>query len=246
MKAICLLLSVFSLCLAYLASAEAVENAVPQIFKKYSTSCKELNPKKSGVQKIRIGNDKIDVYCDVTIAGKGWLVIQRRVSVDTNFFRNWTSYEEGFGDLKGNFFIGLRNLNKIASLEPQELYIELEDFSGERRYAHYDLFNVGNVYSNYSLIQLGKYSGNAGDDLRYQLNQSFSTFDRDNDNSTLNCASRYRGAWWYNDCLHSNLNGVYLDGGYSDSELFAAGIIWGAFKGYTYSLKTVNIMVRPK
>ncbi|XP_017078942.1 angiopoietin-related protein 7-like [Drosophila eugracilis] len=246
MKAIFLLLSVFSLCLAYLVSAEVNENVGVQTFKKYSSSCKELKPKKSGVQKIKLGSDVIEVYCDVTIAGKGWLVIQRRVSVDTNFFRNWTSYEEGFGDLKGNFFIGLRNLNKIASLEPQELYIQLEDFSGEKRYAHYDLFNVGNAYSNYTLTQLGNYSGNAGDSLRYHLSEPFSTFDRDNDQSHLNCAAKFHGAWWYYSCLHSNLNGAYLGGNITDPELSAAGIMWKDWKDITYSLKTVNMMVRPK
>jgi len=185
-----------------LANAEIGENVEVQTFKKYSSSCKELNPKKSGVQKIQVGSDIIEVYCDVTIAGKGWLVVQRRVSVEENFFRNWTSYQAGFGDLKTNFFLGLNNLNKITALEPQELYIQMIDFTGVKRYAHYNLFSVGNVYSNYSLTQLGVYSGSAGDSLRYHLNQPFSTFDKDNDKSSINCAARYLGAWWYKDCLY--------------------------------------------
>ncbi|KAH8347772.1 hypothetical protein KR084_000949 [Drosophila pseudotakahashii] len=246
MKPICFVLCVFSLCLIYLASAEIGDNVEIQTFKsKYSSSCKALNPKKSGVQKIQVGNDIIEVYCDVKIAGKGWLVVQRRDSVEENFFRNWTSYQAGFGDLKGNFFLGLSNLNKITSLEPQELYIQMVDFAGEKRYAHYSLFSVGNVYSNYSLTQLGVYSGSAGDSLRYHLYQPFSTFDKDNDNSTINCAARYMGAWWYKDCLSSNLNGAYLGGNYTAPDLYGSGIVWGDWKGYSYSYKTVNILVRP-
>ncbi|EDW48196.1 ficolin-1 [Drosophila sechellia] len=246
MKPICFALCVVSLGLFYLASAEIGENVKIQPYKKYSSSCKELNPKKSGVQKIQVGSYVIEVYCDVTIAGKGWLVVQRRVSVEENFYRNWTSYQTGFGDLKGNFFIGLNNLNKISSLQPQELYIELVDFAGEKRYAHYSVFHVGNVYSNYPITQLGAYSGTAGDSLSYHLYQPFSTFDRDNDNATINCAARYMGAWWYRECLSSNLNGAYLGGSHTDPALFGSGIVWGEWKGFTYSYKTINIMVRPK
>lgn len=194
MKVICLVLAVFSLALVYAASAEIQE--VESFAKTYS-SCKALNPKKSGVQKIKVGKETFEVYCE----DNGWLVIQRRVNVETNFFRNWTSYERGFGDLKANFFLGLDKLNKITALEPQELFIQLVDFNNMSRYAQYDLFSVGNVYSNYSMTQLGTYSGTAGDSLSYHRNQSFSTFDKDNDKSYVNCAAKYMGAWWYNDCM---------------------------------------------
>ena len=40
----------------------------------------------------------------------------------------------------------------------------------------------------------------------------FSTFDADHDLSSDNCAIAYHGAWWYNSCHASNLNGAYLGG----------------------------------
>ena len=40
----------------------------------------------------------------------------------------------------------------------------------------------------------------------------FSTNDNDNDLEAASCAQTYKGAWWYNHCLHSNLNGLYLNG----------------------------------
>ncbi|KAH8347808.1 hypothetical protein KR084_001165 [Drosophila pseudotakahashii] len=250
MKLTSFVLCVFSLGLIYLASAEIGEYEEVQTFKKYYSSCKALNPKKSGVQKIKVGSDIIEVYCDVTIAGKGWLVVQRRVSVEENFFRNWSSYQAGFGDPKGNYFIGLNKLNKITALEPQELYVHMVDFTGASRYAYYDLFTVGNVYSNYSLVQLGAYSGTAGDSLSVHLNSPFSTYDRHFDNSTVNFAASHVGAWWYTNSTESNLNGAYLssnlNGAYAKGTELLSGINWKTWRGLSYSLRTVNIMVRSK
>ncbi|EDV37439.2 uncharacterized protein Dana_GF11412 [Drosophila ananassae] len=248
MKATLCVLSVVSLCLAFASSAvvEDGDFAQPAIFKTYYSSCKALNPKKSGVQTIKIGKDKVDVFCDSTIAGKGWQVIQRRVSSEENFFRNWTTYESGFGDLKGNYFLGLSLLNRLTTQEPQELYIQMVDFNGTAQYAQYSLFTVADKYSNYTLIQLGSYNGTAGESLSYHLGMPFSTFDKDNDRSNINCAAKYFGAWWYNDCMASNLNGAYLNGDFVDPELYGKGISWGMGKGFSYSYKTVTMMVRSK
>ena len=54
-----------------------------------------------------------------------------------------------------------------------------------------------------------------GNILRYNNGRSFSTPDRDNDNSALNCASILQSGWWHDecptppDCSLSNLNGQY-------------------------------------
>ena len=42
---------------------------------------------------------------------------------------------------------------------------------------------------------------------------AFSTKGRDNDKSRDNCATLFKGAWWYNSCLQSNLNGLYHEDG---------------------------------
>ena len=47
----------------------------------------------------------------------------------------------------------------------------------------------------------------------YNLNgMPFSTHDQDNDKTGGNCAASWQGAWWYNRCTYSNLNGLYLEG----------------------------------
>ena len=36
----------------------------------------------------------------------GWTVIQRRVDDSVDFYRGWTSYVNGFGELANNYWIG--------------------------------------------------------------------------------------------------------------------------------------------
>ena len=71
----------------------------------------------------------------------------------------------------------------------------------------------------------------------------FSTRDNDNDvEPDGSCAQNFKGAWWYNHCLDSNLNGLYLNGWYSSS--FADGVNWLPFKGYQYSLKRTEMKIK--
>ena len=54
----------------------------------------------------------------------------------------------------------------------------------------------------------------------------FSTKDRDNDLSMYSCAWSWKGAWWYNSCYHSNLNGRYFEEGFGEGD----GIHWRSWK----------------
>ena len=56
---------------------------------------------------------------------------------------------------------------------------------------------------------------------------AFSTKDRDNDkDSGRNCALSFKGAWCYNKCYSSNLNGLYLHGKTSGNQ----GMEWEQWK----------------
>ncbi|XP_051861510.1 fibrinogen C domain-containing protein 1, partial [Drosophila albomicans] len=214
----------------------------------YPSSCLSSFFNTSGVHKIQVpGIDPFKVYCDNCIAGFGWLVIQRRLNGSLNFFRNWAEYKQGFGDLNGEFFIGLEKLRAITAMEPFELYIALEDFDGAKRYAKFDEFAIGSEQDDYALNMLGDYSGTAGDSLRSHRKMKFSTYDRDNDREFhRNCAFLHVGAWWYNSCVDSNLNGQYIKGGKYEEKLFARGMCWRAWRGHNYGYRFTQMMIRPK
>ncbi|XP_019857844.1 PREDICTED: ryncolin-1-like [Amphimedon queenslandica] len=182
----------------------------------------------SGVYTVKPDNlPAFDVYCDMSNGG-GWTVFQRRMNDKTDFYLNWDDYQYGFGDLDKEFWLGLYYINRLT---------DLEDFDGNKKYATYSTFKVGNADTEYKLTVSG-YAGNAGDSLSYHNGAEFSTKDQDNDDSSGNCATSYDGAWWYKNCHLSNLNGLYLVGSHSS---YANGVNWYHFKGYHYSLKTTEM-----
>jgi len=47
-------------------------------------------------------------------------------SVD--FYRNWTAYKNGFGDMDGEIFLGLDKIHALTTERKQELLVVFEDF----------------------------------------------------------------------------------------------------------------------
>jgi len=117
------------------------------------------------------------VFEDIPFAGSGWMVIQRRFDGKINFnVTNKNSYDNGFGDLNGDFWIGIKAIHQLTTSHRHELYVELVDFDDVTAYARYDNFCVGNKESRYALKSLGNYTGNAGDALRAHEKNVFQTF----------------------------------------------------------------------
>ncbi|XP_001849696.2 fibrinogen C domain-containing protein 1 [Culex quinquefasciatus] len=188
-------------------------------------------------------HDPIKVFCNQTFNGGGWSVIQRRFNGTVNFYRDYQSYQRGFGKLGGGeFWLGLDRIHRLTYSAPHELIVILEDWDGITKYAKYQNFEVSGEKELYKVTKIDGYSGTAGDSLNYTKNAAFSTFDHDNDTSTKqNCAVKYHGAWWYKSCHSSNLNGKYLRGINSE---FGVGMNWDTFRGMNYALKESTIMIR--
>ena len=80
-------------------------------------------------------------------------------SVD--FYRSWSDYKIGFGNISGEFWMGNDLLHNLTSGGEHQLRIDLEDWNGEKKYAEYDHFSIGDEQDKYRL-RFGSYYGNAG------------------------------------------------------------------------------------
>ncbi|XP_046863698.1 ryncolin-1-like [Xenia sp. Carnegie-2017] len=208
--------------------------------------CSELYKKgkrKSGIYKIDPDNrGSFNVWCDMKTSDGGWTVFQRRLDGSVDFYRGWQDYKNGFGNLKSEFWLGLDKISRLTSRTQNKLRIDMEDTKGNKKYAEYDFFSVTSEKQKYKL-GLGKYSGTAGDSFSSHKGMAFSTKDSDNDKSSGNCAIVFKGAWWYESCHASNLNGIYHHGKHSS---YADGINWHAWKGHHYSLKSTSMKIRSR
>ncbi|XP_020708953.2 angiopoietin-2 isoform X2 [Athalia rosae] len=218
-------------------------------------SCVDLSNagmRESGVYYLQIRGTTywfLKVYCEQEIADGGWTVIQRRDDFGDsreNFNRDWADYKNGFGDPAREFWLGNENIYMLTNNEDYMLRVELEDFEGNKRYAQYSHFKIYSEGEYYKL-EIDGYEGNAGDSLNdpwYGSNNSpFSTYNRDNDRSSLNCASMLKGGWWWKSCGRG-LNGLYLN---DPQDLTARqGIVWFRWRGWDYTLKKAQMMIKPK
>uniref|UniRef100_A0A182S8Y8 Fibrinogen C-terminal domain-containing protein n=1 Tax=Anopheles maculatus TaxID=74869 RepID=A0A182S8Y8_9DIPT len=208
------------------------------------SSCQDRRIIKTGVYKVYVNITKsMYVLCSLDFGQNAWTVIQNRYDGSETFFRPWKHYKLGFGYFGyGEYWLGLENIYTMMSGREYELLILLEDFDGKFSYAKYKYFRIEGEKDDYKLAKLHGYIGNAGNSLQDAEGMKFSTYDRDNDKSSNNCAQEYHGGWWYKACGDSNLNGAYRKE-YSHD---LTGMFWKEFRGLNYSLKRSRIMIRYK
>ncbi|KAI8510370.1 hypothetical protein Bbelb_112860 [Branchiostoma belcheri] len=196
----------------------------------------------SGVYSVNPGPRQMEVYCDMDTSGGGWTVFQRRQDGSVPFNRTWEEYRQGFGNKAGEYWLGNDLLHFLTSQESYKLRIDLESWGGEKRFAEYNTFRVGNAEHNYRL-EVSGYQGNAGDSMTINNGMSFSTIDKDNDVLRGSCSQhRGKGGWWFRACGSALLNGRYL-GNCGSSCLHSQGVLWGLM---TQSLKSVSMKIRPQ
>nr|XP_014718808.2 ficolin-1-like isoform X1 [Equus asinus] len=206
-------------------------------------NCKELltsGQTLSGWHTIYLpGCRPLTVLCDMHTDGGGWTVFQRRSDGSVDFFRDWAAYKRGFGSQLGEFWLGNDNIHALTAQGTSELRVDLVDFQGNRQFAKYGSFKLADEADKYKLVLGAFVGGNAGDSLTAHNDRFFSTKDQDNDRSSSNCAEVYRGAWWYDNCHSSNLNGQYLPNQSSQNS-----VTWSSGKNY-YSYMVSEMKVRP-
>ncbi|XP_052101407.1 fibrinogen-like protein 1 [Mytilus californianus] len=240
----------------YGATAERVLNIlatgeyrqlVPSVRK--PKDCSDLDPKHdpSGVYRIYPTTGRgFKVYCDMTTDGGRWTVLIRRMDGSQNFNKKWIEYENGFGDLSREFWLGNKYLNILTSIEKTEMRVDMENFKGGKRFAKYSTFKVGDAASKY-ILSIGEFSGNAGDAFgsKNHNGKKFTTPDQDNDTWGKSCAfmdNRVGGGWWFSACDYVCFTLSYANNkeGLSGEAL----IQWQTWRGSEFSLKHAAMMIR--
>nr|XP_058973604.1 angiopoietin-related protein 7-like isoform X2 [Pocillopora verrucosa] len=157
------------------------------------------------------GSGAFNVYCDQTTSGGGWIVFQKRMDGSVDFNRTWNEYKHGFGNLVGEFWLGLDKINRLTQNKTKNmLRVDLGVTTRQTVHAEYEWFGIGNGTTDYRL-----YIGNmtnatvSSDSLDPHKDLNFGTWDRD----PANCTLKRGGGWWYgrssNFAVSSNLNGIY-------------------------------------
>ncbi|XP_062559103.1 angiopoietin-4-like [Armigeres subalbatus] len=210
-------------------------------------SCNDVPATVSGIYDIRPINatKTFGVLCEQGFGGR-WLVIQNRYDGQENFNRSWADYKNGFGVVGSEFWLGLDKLHQITTVDEYELLVWMGDFKDYEAYQKYKLFAVANEADNYRLTLDGWRDGTAGESHYVYRDQQFTTFDRDNDKSMMNCAVEMGSGYWHFDCGtsidRSNLNGIYGNKILSRGR----GFWWGGFGAVSNPLKKSKMMIRTR
>ncbi|XP_063668370.1 tenascin-X isoform X5 [Pan troglodytes] len=180
----------------------------------------------------------LNVFCDMETDGGGWLVFQRRMDGQTDFWRDWEDYAHGFGNISGEFWLGNEALHSLTQAGDYSMRVDLRA-GDEAVFAQYDSFRVDSA-AEYYRLHLEGYHGSAGDSMSYHSGSVFSARDRDPNNLLISCAVSYRGAWWYRNCHYANLNGLY------GSTVDHQGVSWYHWKGFEFSVPFTEMKLRPR
>ncbi len=147
--------------------------------------------------------------CNMESGDGGWTVLVKRtpdVDERVSFKRPWVDYENGFGNLSGEFWYGLKNMHCLTSREPMEVEVEVSKTDGTKIVLSYGNFEVDGPDTSYTLHVSDK-QHEGFDFFQYHNGMKFSTLDRDNDRSPVNsCSAVYNeGGNWFNVCYSMHL-----------------------------------------
>jgi ficolin len=173
----------------------------------------------------------------VVEGGRLFIVFQQRLNNNVDFYKSWSTYEDGFGD-SDNWWLGNKDLNAITHTKNYGLRIELTDHNGTMQFLEYPNFVVEKDTYKLKIDSVAtSRSTLCAESFQQHLNVGFSTYDQGPSSS---CSQTYKGGWWYTSCHGSNLNGVYHDGAHDS---YADGINWRCAEGYFYSYSISRMMM---
>lgn len=213
----------------------------------FSSDCSELFDRGERANRVYTiqpnGSEPFMAFCDMS-RGHGATVIQQRRDGSVNFDQPWEKYENGFGDLQGEFWLGLKKIYSLASQGNSVLHIQLEDWKQNRHFIEYGFYLDG-PESKYA-IRLIYPSGSLPNLMSNHTGAVFSTMDRDNGgNWASRCPHPQSGGWWFNSCEDTNLNEQYLRMRANGRSQRRRGIQWRSGQKEFHFFTFTQISIRP-
>lgn len=147
------------------------------------------------------GGHEITVYCDFTTNGGGWTVIQRRHKGDVPFPVDVGAYNNGFGSVDGEFWLGHKKINRLGD---GQLLAVIYQNTSSFTYDLYSYFYVRisselDVSGRTGIMDEGIFKSDGDAPLMFVAPKGMA--------SPSSCLSKFDGGWWYGDtCEGSNLN----------------------------------------
>ena len=77
-------------------------------------------------------------------------MFKRRLDDSVDFYRGWTDYKNGFGNLYGEFWLGLDKIHRLTKTIKNKLRVDLMDTKSKTAYAEYN-FAVSSEKNKYKL-----------------------------------------------------------------------------------------------
>ena len=152
-----------------------------------------------------------------------------RIDETMYFDKKYNNYLEGFGMIKNNCWIGLKNIRKMVQTKPMSLRIELKNETASS-FIEYETFYVDSETNGFKLKIENKINGDLPDSFSYHNGAKFSTFDKSQDGNNAACPLAYNAGWWFVDCYgfcptcSNKLEALYKPGNW-----FFPPYYWGVY-----------------
>ena len=145
------------------------------------------------------------------------------------------SFRAGFGDISGEYWLGLSKIALLTHSYSSDLRVDLSDWWSGREHIEYSDFMIDEARSLYKL-RYSKWLGPGPDSLKYHKDAAFNTKDW----GTLKyTAVAFHSGWWFHKHhWRVNLNGRYYEGAHGHKD----GIRWLYWRHY--ALKQTKMMIR--
>ncbi|XP_033749129.1 angiopoietin-related protein 1-like [Pecten maximus] len=173
----------------------------------------------------KLSPDPFKVICRMQFDKRTYIQIHHYGGNETLFVQNWEGYKNGFGNIcetihkKRNFWLGNEKIHLLTNSRNYSLVMQLSEYDykpfGQIRLNRFVVKNEENNYalSYTTVFRYLSFKMVFENSMLSNNGANFSTFDRDNDVYSGNCAQLHGAGWWFVNCSRCNPNGRLWPGG---------------------------------